>query len=120
MKLFLICSSNSRRGLKFSVGVWRDHIPTPRKTALDFAVLTTPNALHTHLTQQSFQPVHCSHQSQINQKIAARLIRSGRRVKKDHPFFNAVPNQKKDGQQERAGAIRTAGERAKRQPSPEQ
>ena len=64
-----------------------NHIPTLRKTALDFAVLTTPNALHAHLTQQIFQPVLCSHQSKINQKIAVLLIRSGRNSKKRSPHF---------------------------------
>lgn len=65
-----------------------NHIPTPRKTALDFAVLTTPNALHAHLTQPIFQPVPCSHQYQINQKIAVPLIRSGRKSKKRPPHFS--------------------------------
>lgn len=88
MKLFLLCSSNGRRGLKFSVGAWKDHITHSRKIKSAKSVLTTPNALHAHRTQQIFRPVLCSHQYQINQKIAVPLIRSGRKSKKRPPHFS--------------------------------
>ena len=65
-----------------------NHIPTPRKTALDFAVLTTPNAFHAHLTQQIFQPVPCSHQYKINQKYRRSSAPIRQKIKKRPPHFS--------------------------------
>lgn len=122
MKLFLICSSNSRRGLKFSVGVWRDHITPSRKIKSAKSVLITPERpscpsntadlpAGSLLPSIPNKPENRRSSDPIRQKIK----------KKTTPFSNAVPNQKKDGQQESAGAIRTKQqESAKRQQVPEQ
>lgn len=84
-----------------------NHIPTTRKTALDFAVLTAPECpscpsntadlpAGSLLPSIPNKPENRCSSDPIRQKIK----------KKTTPFFNAVPNQKKDGQQERDGVIR--------------
>lgn len=83
-----------------------NHIPTSRKTALDFAVLTAPASRPfpsntVHLPAGSLLP---SIPNKPENRRPSDPIRQ--KIKKISPHFPVGLNQKKDGQQERDGVIR--------------